>query len=32
VEENGSIIPGTQKIWVKTWGEWTDKFMKQPIN
>lgn len=21
VEENGSIIPGTQKIWVKTWGE-----------
>jgi len=21
VGENGSIIPGTQRIWVKTWGE-----------
>jgi hypothetical protein len=21
VEEKGSIIPGTQRIWVKTWGE-----------
>ena len=21
MEENGSIIPGTQRIWVKTWGD-----------
>lgn len=25
-KQNGSIIPGTQKVWVKTWGMYKNEF------